>query len=113
MPKPLESDLVALLWQKCDFCDSQREISLIHEEPAFVEAGDGGRLARRSWSLANAISGGFAAQDADAGGCARPEGCVRGVASAMIDGRSDLNVVLVSGNCSPGWQKGLARRTGR
>ncbi|ALC12948.1 RloB family protein [Sphingopyxis sp. 113P3] len=31
---------LALLWQKCDFWDSQKEISLIHGEPAFMEAGD-------------------------------------------------------------------------
>jgi hypothetical protein len=37
---------LALLWQKSNFGDSQGGISLIHGEPALVEAGDGKRLAQ-------------------------------------------------------------------
>ncbi|HEX7852534.1 MAG TPA: hypothetical protein VF503_02455, partial [Sphingobium sp.] len=49
---PLDSvrsdNALALLWQNCDFWDSHRSKSVIHREPAFVEAGDGNGLAGRT-----------------------------------------------------------------
>ena len=67
LPPKLRQKILALLWHKYDFWDSQDGISLIHEEPALMEAGDGRGLARRSGGLAGAISGGIAAQDPNAG----------------------------------------------
>jgi len=46
---------LALLWQKCDFWDSQGGKSLIHREPAFAEAGDGSRVAERVGDMAFAV----------------------------------------------------------
>jgi hypothetical protein len=40
--------MLALLWQICDFWDSQEWIPVIHREPAFAGAGDGRGLAQRS-----------------------------------------------------------------
>lgn len=56
--------LLALLWQKCNFWDSQGEIFLIHGEPVFVEAGDGWGLAGGSGAVACPIFGGAGEQDA-------------------------------------------------
>jgi transposase len=44
-----------------DFWDSQERISLIHGDPAFMEAGDGRGLAQRSEGLAGALFGCVAA----------------------------------------------------
>jgi len=59
--------LLALFWQKDIFWDFQEGISLIHEEPALVKVGDDEGLAQRPGGLADAVSGGIAEQDQDAG----------------------------------------------
>lgn len=51
-------DLLALLWQKCDFWDSLGGKCVIHGEPALMKAGCGYGVAERPRALARTVSEG-------------------------------------------------------